>query len=698
MKGGTFAATLCGTIVALLCLAGSAEATTFCVPSFHAACPNNGTNVAQANLETAITSNASDGVPDSVIVAAGHTYTDAQSLEPAGNDDLLILGGGPSTVITTSSVSNIYVVNLAFGGNGREITMQDLTVEIPASLPDNQGAAMQLSNDHLIDVDFRSQNPGSSALSSIIGGVTVAGGTYNGAGAGSLLTAIRADGNATGNVAISGIDVTSAYGVGGGGSSASMSVDDSSFTTANVGIDATAGATIDVSNSLFVTASGVALSAFTNTAANSVVNADGITAYDLSGVSNVPLSAIVMGAATTGSATVNVENSIADGYGAANGYTRNSQGIGPANVNVDYSNTPPNGSNSGPGAATWTHSITMDPLFTAQAFDDYSLSPNSPSIDAGDPAATLDHDLEGSLRPQDGDGNGTAIVDQGAFERGDTTAPNTVIDSGPAAGSTIGSSQAIFAFHGTPAGDTAKVQCKLDGGAYADCTSPKTFSDLGDGSHTVRFRAEDTVGNQEASPAARTFTVDTTPPDTVIDSGPANGATITTKQATFGFHGSPAAGTTKVQCKLDGGSFADCTSPKTFSSLSDGSHTVSFRAEDATGNRDATPATRTFTVDAAPAPDKTAPETTLDSGPGKKAKKGKVKFAFSANEKSTFECSLVKQGKPATFEPCSSPQSYKLKRKKKTGKYLFAVRATDAKGNVDKTPATAKFKVKKKKQ
>lgn len=107
---------------------------------------------------------------------------------------------------------------------------------------------------------------------------------------------------------------------------------------------------------------------------------------------------------------------------------------------------------------------------------------------------------------------------------------------------------------------------------------------------------------------------DCTPPDTVIDSGPAQGATITTDEATFSFRGDPAGDTAKFGCKLDSEPFADCSSPKTFSSLADGSHTVSFRAEDATGNQDPTPATRTFTVDTAPPPPPPPPPPP-DAGP-----------------------------------------------------------------------------------
>ena len=44
------------------------SATTFCVPDFTAACPDNGTNVPKADLQTAVNTSASDGNPDRVLV------------------------------------------------------------------------------------------------------------------------------------------------------------------------------------------------------------------------------------------------------------------------------------------------------------------------------------------------------------------------------------------------------------------------------------------------------------------------------------------------------------------------------------------------------------------------------------------------------------------------------------------------------
>ncbi|MEN3330718.1 MAG: serine protease [Blastocatellia bacterium] len=62
--------------------------------------------------------------------------------------------------------------------------------------------------------------------------------------------------------------------------------------------------------------------------------------------------------------------------------------------------------------------ISADPLFMNPAVDDYHLQTNSPSIDTGDNSAPNlpSTDLDGKPRIQDGNHDGIAIVDMGAYE------------------------------------------------------------------------------------------------------------------------------------------------------------------------------------------------------------------------------------------------------------------------------------------
>jgi plastocyanin len=255
--------------------------------------------------------------------------------------------------------------------------------------------------------------------------------------------------------------------------------------------------------------------------------------------------------------------------------------------------------------------------------------------------------------------------------------PDTTIDSGPTG--TITNASPQFAFSSSEPGST--FQCRLDGpgtatGSYASCTSPRTLGPLVDGTYTFLVRATDPAGNLDPLPATRTFTVETSVPDTSITSGP----TGTTNNAAPSFAFESTKPNSTFECRLDSAAFAPCTSPQAYSNLTDGEHTFAVRAKDANGVVDATPATRTFTVDTA------APDTTIDSGPSGTINTTSATFAFSSEAGATFECRLDS----AAFAPCTSPQAYSHLVE---GDHTFSVRAKDAAGNVDTTPATRTFRV-----
>ncbi len=177
----------------------------------------------------------------------------------------------------------------------------------------------------------------------------------------------------------------------------------------------------------------------------------------------------------------------------------------------------------------------------------------------------------------------------------DTTAPQSTIDSGPSG--TIGSASASFAFSSSEPGSL--FACRLDGpnatpGSYEPCSSPKSYSNLVDGSYTLFVRATDAAGNTDTTPASQTFgvvTSDTTAPQTTIDSGPTG--TISSTATSFSFFSEANA---SFECQLDAGGWTACSSPRTYSDLADGQRTFAVRATDAAGNTETAPATRTFTV------------------------------------------------------------------------------------------------------
>jgi hypothetical protein len=191
---------------------------------------------------------------------------------------------------------------------------------------------------------------------------------------------------------------------------------------------------------------------------------------------------------------------------------------------------------------------------------------------------------------------------------------------------------------------------------------------------------------------------DATAPTTTIDSGPTEGSTIADPSPTFGFTSDDSGST--FQCRVDGGGFSACGSPTTVGALADGGHSFEVRATGGGGMVDPSPAARSFTVDTSP------PETQITKGPKKKVKtkkkKAKAKFSFTATEASdvagsgdpefTFECELGSKG----FEPCTSPDRFKVRAKRKVKKHKFRVRATDQRGSTDPTPAKRSWKVKRK--
>lgn len=256
----------------------------------------------------------------------------------------------------------------------------------------------------------------------------------------------------------------------------------------------------------------------------------------------------------------------------------------------------------------------------------------------------------------------------------DADAPVTNIDSAPPVTST--SPDAEFAFSSSEPNST--FECALDTVVFTPCSSPQQYTGLSEGDHTFRVRATDSLGSVDPTPATHTFTIDTTPPETTASAAPA-GPTRTPPQFTFSSDPN-----STFQCRIGTAPFEACTSPYDVpGTLDDGEHTFEVRATDAAGNADATPESRTFTLD------RSAP-TTVFSGAtpdeGSTISEDSATFDFSSPDGgSAFECSA--DGGP--YEPCSSGEQMTGL---EDGDHTFAVRSRDAAGNTG-NPATRSFSV-----
>jgi hypothetical protein len=186
----------------------------------------------------------------------------------------------------------------------------------------------------------------------------------------------------------------------------------------------------------------------------------------------------------------------------------------------------------------------------------------------------------------------TTTVPQGTDGSEDNDPPATAITSGPP-GRTR-SQVASFGFVSSEEDST--FRCSLDLGPYTSCNPGKSYSDLGDGSHSFAVVATDRAGNVDPSPAFWTWRVDITGPDTSITSGPPGNTTST--GATFAFNSSEPHST--FTCQLDGSAAQACgdgsSSMRSYSGLGLGDHVFQVWAMDNLGNVDASPARYTWTI------------------------------------------------------------------------------------------------------
>ena len=202
---------------------------------------------------------------------------------------------------------------------------------------------------------------------------------------------------------------------------------------------------------------------------------------------------------------------------------------------------------------------------------------------------------------------------------------------------------------------------------------------------TYTYDKTDTGNNVRIVRGGQAFdmlSTDTTPPDTTITSGPVTGSQT---NAMVFFTGTDNVAVVGFECKLDAAPFGVCTSPISLTGLSLGSHTFQVRAKDAAGNLDPTPASVTWTV-----VDGIAPDTTITSGAPADSTATTATISFTGSDDVSptvaFECRLDK----STYVACSSPQNLT---NLSLGLHTFEVRAKDAAGNVDLTPASVTWRV-----
>jgi uncharacterized repeat protein (TIGR01451 family) len=311
----------------------------------------------------------------------------------------------------------------------------------------------------------------------------------------------------------------------------------------------------------------------------------------------------------------------------------------------------------------------------------------------------------GGINGQTDDPDAGGAADPTCTLLADGVPPDTSITTMPLNPSS--DSTPTFAFTGTdnltPAGSLT-FECQVDSGGFIACTSPYTTLTLSDGPHTFQVRAKDAAGNTDPTPASNNWTIDATPPSVTINqaSGQADPTsdspinfTVVFSEPVSGFGNNSAdvtltstAGTTTAAvteiAPSDGTTYKVAVSGMTANGTVSASIPAGV-ANDAAGNinnaSSSTDNSVTFVADNTP------PDTVVLSGPTNPNSSTSASFTFSGTDNpggsgtASFECQLDS----GAFSACASPTSYSGLSQ---GSHTFQVRATDAAGNTDPTPAS----------
>ena len=274
------------------------------------------------------------------------------------------------------------------------------------------------------------------------------------------------------------------------------------------------------------------------------------------------------------------------------------------------------------------------------------------------------------------------------------------ISSGPA--NPTASTSATFTFSAAPSGGSNK--CKLDGAAFATCTSPKIYTGVAAGSHTFQVQAVDN-GGKTSGAASYTWVIDATAPSvasmTRVGATPTNAAsvswTVTFSESVTG---------------VDVGDYALVKSGLATAALTgvSGSGSV-YTVSSSTGSGDGTLGLKLVDNDSIADSvgnklggtgagngnftgpmytlDRTGPVTapTITFGPSGLVASASASFGFSSGESGVagYHCSLD----AGAFASCTSPKAYSGLAQ---GARSFQVRAVDSLGNPG-PPATRNWTV-----
>ena len=268
----------------------------------------------------------------------------------------------------------------------------------------------------------------------------------------------------------------------------------------------------------------------------------------------------------------------------------------------------------------------------------------------------------------------------------DATPPAVTFDSGPPDGSATNAATTSWSWHADGDAD-ATYRCALvphgTTPTLTSCTSPYPSTALGEGAYDFLIEATDRLGN--VGTTTTTVTVDRSRPSMTVVSGPADGATVTSRTVRYTFYAGSESVTydcwfgTPTQTPV----YAPCVSGAPLVLPGDGTWVLAFRARDAAGNvSDEVLRSVTVKQPVPPAPDTTAPVVHVLAKPpatvrlSRSARKVKVTVRVATSEKAVLSYKLD----GGAWRRGTASYAARVAK----GRHTLRIRAVDVAGNLSK--------------
>jgi PKD domain len=440
-------------------------ATTYCVHQA-GSCPAGQTDEG-ANLQTALTA-AQSSAGNTVLIGAG-TYTQSSDFQYASSaDSVTIAGAGVGTTVLKTSTPASEVLDLQAPAPSQ---LSDLTIDETANL--SGGFALLLDG----PLSSSTTGPIATGIAVTLDTPSTVAGSGAGVGDGASLTNSTIDGPITteGIATLTDDAITSR---------SSAVIADGTLTASRLKIAAGANG-VEAQTGGDATIDGLLMTGVGPAAGSAAVAQDGGKLTVRSGTFVVTSGSWDEASSTNsagGASSVTILDSIFSGFTQGTTCTATA---GTASMTFGSDDRHVFGSESCSGAGAFTPgagNIDADPQFVNPGAGDYHLLWSSPAVDTGQTtcgAPCQQSDLDGLVRPVDGNGDGVAVRDMGAFEYGHRAPSITMPAAQPPA--TVGRPATLSATVSDPDdGDTLSIGWNFDDGTTgAGATVSHTFATAG---------------------------------------------------------------------------------------------------------------------------------------------------------------------------------------------------------------------------